>query len=73
MEFIIFAGGVFVGAIVSKLLRDYEKIDGIIEVDHVNMLCKVNLSSDELANHKNKKVVCLIKHDAHISREEQRL
>ena len=73
MEFIFLVGGVLAGSILTNLLGRRNKICGIIDVDRHNNLCKIHITSDELSNIKNKKVIFTINHDAIISREEQTL
>ena len=71
MEFIFLAGGVVIGSIITAIIKDRNKICGVIDVDHHTEQCKVRITSDDLSNRKTKKAVFKINHDAKISREEQ--
>ena len=71
MEFIFLAGGVVIGSVITAIIKDRNKICGVIDVDHNNVMCKIRITSDELSNRRTKRAVFKINHDAKISREEQ--
>lgn len=73
MEILIFLGGVILGFIFSKFSKRQEKTYGFIDVDHETGLCRVRITSGELSNHKTRKAMFRINHDANISREDQGL
>ena len=73
MEFLIFIGGIILGIVISKILRDREKIHGIIHVDHDTEQCIFSITNYELLDHKKKTAIFIINHDAKISRDEQGL
>lgn len=65
--------GVIIGIILATVFYRRRKIAGIIDVDHQNGTCQIHITSDELANRRNTKVIFTINHDANLSREEQGL
>ena len=71
MDLIFITGGVLVGVIVGRLIEKRSKTHGVIDVDHSTGMCKVRITSEELSNHKTKKAIFIVNHDAEISREEQ--
>ncbi len=73
MDVLFFLGGVFVGFIFTILIKDNTKTYGIMLVDHENKLCKVHVTSNDLVDHRTKKVVLKVDHNANLSREEQGL
>ena len=73
MEILIFLGGVILGVICTLIYRNRERIHGIVHIDHNTEQCVFSITSNQLANRKNKIAVFMINHDAEISREEQSL
>ena len=73
MEFLIFVAGILLGVIISTILRNRERVHGIIHIDHVTEQCVFNITSADLSDPKKKIAVFVINHDAKISREEQTL
>ena len=73
MEFLFFIGGMILGIIFTIVYKQYDKIYGILQVDHIHEQCRVVVSNDELLDRKNKKVSLKIDHNANFSREEQGL
>lgn len=73
MNILFFIGGVLLGVIFSRILRNRERIHGVIHIDHTTEQCVFNITSNELSNPKKKIAVFVINHDAEISREEQGL
>lgn len=69
MEFIFFVGGLVIGFALTMIYKARERIHGIIHVDHKTEQCIFNITSDQLANPKNKIAVFIIDHNADISRE----
>lgn len=65
--------GVIIGIILTVLYYKKNRIAGIIDVDHELGTCRFHLSSDDLANRRNTKVIFTINHDADLSREEHGL
>ena len=65
--------GTIIGAILEAVISCKDKIYGFIDVDQHTGMCKIRISSEEIANRKNKKAIFIINHDANISREEQSL
>lgn len=65
--------GIIIGAILEAVISCKDKIYGFIDVDQHTGMCKIRISSEEIANRKNKKAIFIINHDANISREEQSL
>ena len=73
MEYLIFIGGVIIGFIFSRILSKRERIHGVIHIDHNTDQCVINLTSEQLKDHKKKIAALYIDHNADISREEQGL
>ena len=69
MPFIFFIGGLLLGIIIMKIVRDKERIHGIVDVDHNTEQCIFHISSGEMSNRKKKIVKFYINHDANISQE----
>lgn len=69
MEFLFLIGGFVLGIIITTIFKRKDVIFGFIDVDQNTGLCRVHISSDELANTKNKKVVFTINHNVDISQE----
>ena len=65
--------GTIIGAILEAVIDCKEKIYGFIDVDQHTGMCKIRISSEEIANRKNKKAIFIINHDANISRDKQSL
>ena len=66
-------GGVIIGLIISRIMRNRERIHGIIHVDHETEQCVFSLTSSDLSDRKKKIAVFVINHNANISRKEQGL
>lgn len=75
MQILYFVSGLLLGIIITSITISINnhKTHGIIEVDHASGQCIVRITSDEVADIKNKKSVFNINHNAVISREEQSL
>lgn len=71
MEFLFLILGILLGSIITYFINISKSSYGFIDVDHKTNMCNVHVTSDELADRKNKKVIFKINHDANISREEQ--
>lgn len=65
--------GTIIGAILEAVISCKDKIYGFIDVDQHTGMCRLRISSEEIANRKNKKAIFIINHDANISRDEQSL
>lgn len=63
-------GGIL-GATITNLVYKHIYVAGLIEVDDRSNLCKVHVTSTELANKKTKKVLFNVVHNVDLSREEQ--
>ena len=66
-------GGVILGIIISRIMRNRERIHGIVHVDHETEQCIFSLTSADLSDRKKKIAVFVINHNANISRKEQGL
>lgn len=73
MEYLFLVLGLLLGVTFSKILRDRERIHGVVHVDHDSEQCIFSITGDQLSNRKKKIAVFVINHDAVISREEQGL
>ena len=72
MSLLIFLGGVVIGVAATIIFTRKNKTYGFIDVDHNNDLCRVRITSEEVADRKNKTAVFRIIHDVDLSsREEQ--
>lgn len=69
MEFLFFIGGLLIGILVMKIMRNKERIHGVIDIDHNTEQCKFHITSFEMSNRKKKIAVFYINHDANISQE----
>lgn len=63
--------GISISVIFTYFKNRHSKIAGLIEVDDQSNLCKVHVTSTELANQKTKKVLFNVVHNVDLSREEQ--
>lgn len=73
MEFIIFIGGVLVGASWTLYLKNHSGTKGIIDIDHDNNTYKIRMISKDVVDKRIWKATFLVNHDATISRDEQTL
>ena len=69
MELLFFIGGLLLGILIMKIMRNKERIHGVVDVDHNTQQCKFHVTSSEVSNRKKKIVVFYINHDANISQE----
>ena len=69
MEFIFFLGGLLLGILIMRRMRNKEKIHGVVDIDHRTEQCVFHITSNEMSDRKKKIAVFYINHDAEISQE----
>lgn len=67
--FFIFIIGILIGLIISKIYNRRKRINGVINVDHANGLCKFQISNNSLLDYKKTDALFIINHKA-VIREE---
>lgn len=67
--FFIFVFGFILGIIISRISYKRKTINGIINIDHQNNLCKFQIANEPLLDYKKKNAVFIINHKA-VIREE---